>query len=376
MLFQQLVQFGHFHTGALGHALLAAGLQKVGIGAFLPGHRLDQRDLAFQHPVVKPGLFRRLGHAAHAGQHPHDRLHAAHLQHLLKLGAQVVHVEQTLGEAPRHALGLFDLKRLTGFLDQGDDIAHAQNPARDPFGLERLKRVHLFAHTDKADRLAGHGAHRQGGTTAPVAVHPGQHDAGDADLAVEFRSHVDRVLASQTIDHQQHFARLHDVAHRLHFVHQHFVDVQPARRVKENNVIAAHCGLRPGPPGNLNRRLALDDGQTVHPDLPGQDRQLLHRRRAVGVKAGQQHPLAVTLFQPLGQLGRCGGLARTLQTHHQNGRGRVVDLQRLGLVIARQHPHQFVMHDLDDLLARRDRFGDGLPGRLDLDGFDKIPRHV
>ncbi len=133
----------------------------------------------------------------------------------------------------------------------------------------------------------------------------------------------------QTIDNQQHLTRLGDVAHGLNFVHQHFVDVQPARSVEEQHVVAAHRRLQLGPLGNLHRRLALDDGQAVDADLPGQNRQLLHSGRAVGVQGRQQHPLAVALFQPLGQLGGGRRLTRALQTDHQNGRRRVVDLQRL-----------------------------------------------
>ena len=67
--------------------LLAAGLQEVGVAPLPLGHRVDQRDLAAEHPVVEAGLVHLLLHLAHAGQHAHDALHAAHLLHLLRAGA-------------------------------------------------------------------------------------------------------------------------------------------------------------------------------------------------------------------------------------------------------------------------------------------------
>ena len=261
---------------------------------------MDQRDLAFEHAVIKARLFRRLGHAAHAGQHPHDRLHAAHFQHLFQLHPQVVHVEQTLLEAPRHAFGLLGLKRLAGLFNQRHDVAHAQDPARNAVGLKGFQRIHLFAHADKADGFAGDSAHRQSRTAATVTVHARQHHAGDTHLAVKFSCDVHSVLASQAIDNQQGFARVGNIANRLDFIHQHFVNMQAASRVQEQHIIAAKGRLGLGAFGDLHRRLTFDDGQAVDADLARQNRQLLHRRRAVGVKRGHQDALVIPLFQTLG----------------------------------------------------------------------------
>jgi hypothetical protein len=71
----------------------------------------------------------------------------------------------------------------------------------------------------KLDRLAGDRAHRQRRAAARIAVHAGQHDAGQPTCRRSSRD-VDRVLAGQRIDDQQGFARRRDRAHRLHLVHQ------------------------------------------------------------------------------------------------------------------------------------------------------------
>jgi hypothetical protein len=92
---------------------------------------------------------------------------------------------------------------------RGDDVAHAENAVGDAAGMEFLQLAHrLFAGTDQLDRLAGDGAHRQGGAAAAVAVHAGQHEAGDADAFVEIAGEVDGVLTGQRIGDQQDFMRV------------------------------------------------------------------------------------------------------------------------------------------------------------------------
>ena len=374
MHLEQLVEVADIHARAGGDALLAAGLQKCRVGPLLLGHRVDQRDLLAQDLVVETGLVHLGLHLAHARHHAHDAFHAAHLHHLLKLLAQVVHVELTLLEALHHALGLFGLQRLLRLLDQRDDVAHAQDPARDPLRFEGLDGVHLLAEADEADRLAGDRAHRQRRAAATVAVHPGQDNAGDADLVVEFGGDVHRVLACQAVDHQQRLARVGHVANGGGLGDQFLVDMQAPCGVQHVDVIAAQAGLRLCAPGNRDRVFALDDRQRVDTDLLAEDRQLLHCRRAVGVERGHQHPLALAFLQPLGQLGGRRRLARALQAHHQDRRGRVVDLERAGILVTLQHMDQLVMNDLDHLLTRGDRFGHGLAGGLVLHGLDEIPR--
>jgi hypothetical protein len=70
-------------------------------------------------------------------------------------------------------------------------------------GWNSSSAVHLFAGADQLDRLAGDGAHRQRGAAAAIAVHAGQHQAGNADALVEIAGQVDRVLTGQRIGHQQ-----------------------------------------------------------------------------------------------------------------------------------------------------------------------------
>ena len=126
----------------------------------------------FEHLVINARLVDLFGHFAHARQHAHDPFHAAHFHHLFQLGAQVIHVELALLEPFHHAFGLFSLNRFLGLFNQGHDIAHTQDAASDPIRFKGFKGVHFFAQTNKSDGFTRNGPHRQGRTTAAIAVHP------------------------------------------------------------------------------------------------------------------------------------------------------------------------------------------------------------
>ncbi len=369
---EEPVQLLHLEAGAGGDALLAAGLQEVGVAALALGHRVDQRDLAAEHPVVEAGLVHLLLHLAHAGQHAHDALHAAHLLHLLELRLQVVHVELTLLEALHHPLGGLGLERLLRLLDQRDDVAHAEDAARHLLGAELLEGVELLADADEADRLAGDGAHRERGAAAAVAVHAGEDDAGEADAAVELLGDVDGVLAGQAVDDEQGLVRAGGVADGGDLGHQLVVDVQAAGGVEHDDVVAAEGGLLLGAFGDRDGVLAGDDRQGVDADLGAEDRELLHRRRAAGVERGHEHALALALLPAAGELGGGRGLARALQADHQHRGGGRVDLEGGGGGVAGEDVDELVVDDLDDLLAGGDRLGDGLAAGLVVDSLDEI----
>ena len=61
---------------------------------------------------------------------------------------------ELVGELRRLAL----VEVLLGPLDEGHHVAHAQDAAGQPVGVERLERVGLLARAQELDRQAGHGA--------------------------------------------------------------------------------------------------------------------------------------------------------------------------------------------------------------------------
>jgi hypothetical protein len=114
----------------------------------------------------------------------------------------------------------------------------------------------FFADTDQLDRLAGDGAHRKGCAAAAVAVHAGQHEAGDADAFVEAAGEIDGVLTGQAIGDQQDFMRVRLLLDVGHLDHQGLVDMRAAGGVEDDDVMAAELGSLHGAGGDIGRRLA------------------------------------------------------------------------------------------------------------------------
>ena len=126
--------------------------------------------------------------------------------------------------------------------------------------------------------------------------------------------------------------RLGDVTDLFGLAHQLVIDVQPARGVEQDHVVAAQPARLHRARGDLLRRLALDDGQRVDARLLAQHLELLLCRRAPRVERGHQHLALVALVKALGELRGCRRLAGALQAdHHDRHRRRRIQVDRLGL---------------------------------------------
>ena len=117
------------------------------------GHGLEDRLLPREHLVVQLLLAERLGELP--GQLLHEVLQAPHLLDLLELREHVVEVERLEEHALRDALRLVLVDLLLRLLDEADDVAHAEDAARDALGVEGLEALGLLARADELDRLAG-----------------------------------------------------------------------------------------------------------------------------------------------------------------------------------------------------------------------------
>ena len=111
-------------------------------------------------------------------------------------------------------LGLLGVEDLLGLLDQGEHVAHAEDAAGHPVGVEDVEVLELLAGGREQDRLAGDLPDRQRGATAGVAVELGQHDAGEADAVAERLGGGDRVLADHRVEHEEDLVGVDGVADR------------------------------------------------------------------------------------------------------------------------------------------------------------------
>jgi len=142
--------------------------------------------------------------------------------------------------------------------------------------------------------------------------------------------------------------RLDRVTDATNLVHQVGVNGQTAGGVDDENVAADTSCLRETARCGGHRVARFRKHRDI--DLATERAQLLDRGGTLQVGSHQQR-LATLRLEPTGQLGGAGGLARSLETRHQDD-GRwlagIGDFQR----VAAEDCRQFLVDDLDDLLAR------------------------
>ena len=197
-------------------------------------------------------------------------------------------------------------------------------------------------------------AHGQGRAAACVAIHAGEHDAGDANRVVERLGRLHRVLAGHRIDDEQGFDRVGGGAYLAHLVHQRLVYGEAAGGVEDNDVEPLAPSRFHRAPGDLHGGLAGDDRQAGDAGAFGELGQLELGGGALRVQAGEQDAALLAPGEPQRQLARGGGLARALQPDHQDRRGRGGrEVARHGAGAA-QRFDQRIVDDFRDLLAGGD----------------------
>ncbi len=255
-----------------------------------------------------------------------------------------------------------------GLFDEREHVAHAEDALREPVGVEGLERVRLLADAHESDRPARHFPHRQGRAAAGVTVQLGQHHRVDAHRGVELLRDRQRVLAGHGVHHEQHVVRRHLLLDHPELVQHLLVDVQPPCRVEDERREAAL--------GRLVARRAADGcgllrllAQHGYPELLAQAAELLDRGRAVDVGRGHDRMLPLLLEVPR-ELGRRRRLARALEAHQHDDRGRM-RRHCQAMTRAAEQLDQLVANDLDDLLARRERGEHVLADGFDADALDE-----
>ena len=168
VLAEEVVDLLDGGAAAEGDALAAAAVDDRGVAALLDGHRVDDGFYAGELLLVdRAGGLLHLGEGADRGEHLHDRLHAAELLDLAELLAEVFEGEAVAGEGLLGEVGGLGLVEFfVGALEQGGDVAHAQDAGDDAVGVEGFEGVGLFAGAEELDGLAGDLADGEGGAAA------------------------------------------------------------------------------------------------------------------------------------------------------------------------------------------------------------------
>jgi hypothetical protein len=217
--------------------------------------------------------------------------------------------------------------------------------------VERLEILETLAAADERDRHPDDRHHRERRAAARVAIELAQHDAGDAHAAVELAGALDGVLARHRVGDVEQIDRLDRRLDGLELGHQRVVDVQPARRVDDDDVEAEIAGFRDRA---LRAHHRVEFARRVvhaQPGLFAQHVQLLDSRRPPHVGRHQQR-VASLRFQPASQLAAGRRLARALQAEHQQDARPAIGRLQAALRVAEQRQH-LVADNANDLLARR-----------------------
>ena len=231
----------HRHARAVGDTQPAGSVDDLRVGPLGRRHAADDRLHPVELAVVDGG--QRVLHLARAGQHAQqvaDRAHLADRQHLLE---EVLERQLAAADLRGGGLGLLGVEVLFGLLDQAEHVAHAEDAAGHPVGMEDVEVLELLAGGREQDRHAGDLAHRQRRAAAGVAVELGQHHAGEADALAERLGRGDGVLADHRVEHEDHFVGVDGLADRGGLAHQLFVDAEAARGVDDDDVEVLGLGL-------------------------------------------------------------------------------------------------------------------------------------
>ena len=242
-------------------------------------HGLDLLELLLallEHAVVD------LVHAWDHLHQPTKRAHSLDQAHLLK---EIREIEAGLLQLLLHLGHIGELHLLGGLLHQGEHVAHAEDAAGHPLGMEGLQGLHLFAGADELDRCPAHLADREGRAPPGISVQLGEHGPADAHLLMEGPGEVGRLLADHRIHHQQNLIGVAGLADPHHLLHHRRVDLQAAGGVHQHGV--EPLGLRLFDAGGGNRfggGLGAE-AEHLHPDLAPQGAQLLDRSRSVDIRS-------------------------------------------------------------------------------------------
>ena len=278
---------------------------------------------------------------------------------------------------------VFGIDDRRGALDEGDDVAHAQDAPGHSLGVELVEGIELLAHAHELDRLARDVLDRERGATARVAVELGEDDPVDVELVVEGLGRGDRVLPRHGVADEVDVLRLATTPDIAKLLHEVFVDMEATGGVEDDDVatgldrvldpVLANVGRAVLALEELGNALAFLLFFAVNGDLEciPEDLQLIDGGRALEVGGDEEGLLLALLDEILRELAAGRRLARPLEAHHHDD-GRAGG----SLFQARvDRPHevaQLVVDDLDDLLAGIDARDHGRADGLGLDPLDEV----
>ena len=206
VLLQQIVHVLHAGAAALGDAAAARTVDEHVVAALFGSHGVDDGDHAPDLRFVDLGVL-QIFERADLRHHFQQAAERSEFADLFDLVAEVFERKIVAEQLLLHLLSGLLVDVLLDFVDQRQDIAHAQNARGNAVGMKGLERIGFFAHADEFQRLPGNGADRKRRAAAGIAIHLGKNDAGNAEALMELAGGLDRILAGHGVGDEQDFGR-------------------------------------------------------------------------------------------------------------------------------------------------------------------------
>ncbi len=368
-LLEQVVHFFQRGAGAAGDAFAAGAAYDFRATSLVLGHAEHDRLGALHFFAIKGVRGQLFFDFAKTGEQTKQAFERTHVLDHFHLIEEIGEVELALGHAlgAAHGIGLVDL--IGHLLNHADDVAHAENAVRHAGGVKFTELIEFFPFADVFDRLASDGAHGEGGTATGIAIELGEDDAGEADGVIEVGGHGNGLLAGGGVGDEKGFFRCEKGVQFFELGDEVVVELLATSGVEDDDAVV--LGLCPSQRvlGDFDE-VGLGGGRGVAGDfrLFCQKCELFDGGGAVEVDR-DQHGAATFFFQAIGEFRRGGGFTSAIQSAKQDARGRI-EVERG--IVATEEGGEFIVENLDDLLAGFDRFEHIQAQGFFLDAVDKI----
>src|SRR5690348_6671380 len=245
-LLEQAIHLAHRAATAARNTRAARAVHYTRILSLGRCHRQHDRFDVF-HPL-RIGRLDLLQHLrVHTRQHFEQALEGAELLDLTHGREEIIQVHALflylLLEAPR----LVCVEGFLRFFDETDDITLLQNATGHALWMELLQGVGLFTHTDVFDRFLGDAVDRERRTTARIAIHLGEDDAGDVKALVEALGDADSVLPGHSVRDEENLVGMNRVLEMIQLGHHLIVDLEATGGIDDDDPISrALCRIDAG----------------------------------------------------------------------------------------------------------------------------------
>jgi len=182
------------------------------------------------------------------------------------------------------------------------------------------------------------------------------------------------ILSGHAVGDEENLVRVDRCFETFELLHHVVVDLQTPGGIDDHHTIACALGLLDAGLGNSHDVLRIALGIDRHIELCAERLELIDGRRSVDV-AGDKTRRPILGLELSSELGGGGRFSRSLETdHHHDGWRNGAELEALAPFS--EHRGELVVHDFDELLARRDRPDLRNADRFFLDALEELPREL